>query len=60
MWVLAAKYLCGLVLRGTPAILPIITALKNGESVTFEGKEVRCACASVVALPLSLLHCAPG
>uniref|UniRef100_A0A8C9N3S1 Zinc phosphodiesterase ELAC protein 2 n=1 Tax=Serinus canaria TaxID=9135 RepID=A0A8C9N3S1_SERCA len=25
---------------GTPAILPIITALKNGESVTFEGKEL--------------------
>ncbi|XP_015735579.1 zinc phosphodiesterase ELAC protein 2 [Coturnix japonica] len=25
---------------GTPAILPIITALKNGETVTFEGKEL--------------------
>uniref|UniRef100_A0A803YC70 Zinc phosphodiesterase ELAC protein 2 n=1 Tax=Meleagris gallopavo TaxID=9103 RepID=A0A803YC70_MELGA len=25
---------------GTPAILPIITALKNGESITFEGKEL--------------------
>ncbi|NXC42956.1 RNZ2 protein, partial [Penelope pileata] len=25
---------------GTPAILPIITALKNGESVTFEGREL--------------------
>ncbi|KAM8796888.1 zinc phosphodiesterase ELAC protein 2 [Eudromia elegans] len=25
---------------GTPAILPIITALKNGERVTFEGKEL--------------------
>uniref|UniRef100_A0A663EDV6 Zinc phosphodiesterase ELAC protein 2 n=1 Tax=Aquila chrysaetos chrysaetos TaxID=223781 RepID=A0A663EDV6_AQUCH len=24
---------------GTPAILPIITALKNGESITFEGRE---------------------
>lgn len=52
----AAKYFCGLVLRGTPAILPIITALKNGESITFEGKEVSCAYASVVALPLSLLQ----
>ncbi|NXB03112.1 RNZ2 protein, partial [Cnemophilus loriae] len=25
---------------GTPAILPIITALKNGESITFEGREL--------------------
>ncbi|XP_067164290.1 zinc phosphodiesterase ELAC protein 2 isoform X2 [Apteryx mantelli] len=25
---------------GTPAIFPIITALKNGESVTFEGREL--------------------
>ncbi|XP_064007236.1 zinc phosphodiesterase ELAC protein 2 [Pogoniulus pusillus] len=25
---------------GTPAILPIITALKNGENITFEGKEL--------------------
>ncbi|NXL87458.1 RNZ2 protein, partial [Alectura lathami] len=25
---------------GTPAILPIITALKNGESISFEGKEL--------------------
>ncbi|XP_063031695.1 zinc phosphodiesterase ELAC protein 2 [Melospiza melodia melodia] len=25
---------------GTPAILPIITALKNGESITYEGKEL--------------------
>ncbi|XP_072207860.1 zinc phosphodiesterase ELAC protein 2 [Excalfactoria chinensis] len=25
---------------GTPAILPIITALKNGETITFEGKEL--------------------
>ncbi|KAM8991892.1 zinc phosphodiesterase ELAC protein 2 [Ara ararauna] len=25
---------------GTPAIFPIITALKNGESITFEGKEL--------------------
>ncbi|NXG52109.1 RNZ2 protein, partial [Psilopogon haemacephalus] len=25
---------------GTPAILPIITALKNGHSITFEGKEL--------------------
>ncbi|NWI85453.1 RNZ2 protein, partial [Pitta sordida] len=25
---------------GTPAILPIITALKNGESITYEGREL--------------------
>ncbi|XP_068007755.1 zinc phosphodiesterase ELAC protein 2 isoform X2 [Melanerpes formicivorus] len=25
---------------GTPAILPIITAVKNGESITFEGREL--------------------
>ncbi|KAM6317397.1 zinc phosphodiesterase ELAC protein 2 [Podargus strigoides] len=25
---------------GTPAIVPIITALKNGESITFEGREL--------------------
>lgn len=42
---------------GTPAILPIITALKNGESITFEGREVRCICAfccGFVMLPPSL------
>lgn len=45
-WCWQDKYFYVLVSRGTPAILPIITALKNGESITFEGREVRCICAS--------------
>lgn len=28
--------------RGTAAIAPIISAVKDGKSVTFEGREVRC------------------
>lgn len=35
---------------GTAAIAPIIAAVKDGKSITFEGREVRCPVAAVSAV----------